>query len=99
VVVTPWPTSQSAAVAKSSKTFCLCSRIPARCQASPSSPPPRRLATAYTPPAATQAAALGLYAGVSGMSKPPYPVRIVGRGRSPAAPIRNMRTSVPSYDR
>src|SRR5258707_7645001 len=46
-------TSHSAAPMKSSKTFCLFFFIPASCQASPYSPPPRRLATAYTPPSSS----------------------------------------------
>ena len=54
-VVQPSVISFSAAAWKSSKTFCLPSRMPARCQASPSSPPPRSEAIAYTPPASTQA--------------------------------------------
>jgi hypothetical protein len=48
----PWAacrsrTSHSAAAAKSSKAFCLRSSMPARCQSSPYSPPPRRWATAH----------------------------------------------------
>ena len=46
----PSPTSHSAAAMKSSNTFCLSSCVPALCQASPYSPPPRRLAEANTPP-------------------------------------------------
>ncbi len=42
----PVASSHSAAAMKSSNTFCLRSRMPARCQASPYSPPPRRFATA-----------------------------------------------------
>ena len=42
--------SHSAAAMKSSNTFCFRSRMPARCQASPYSPPPRRFATAIVPP-------------------------------------------------
>ena len=45
-VVQPPAISFSAAAWKSSKTFCLRSRIPARCQSSPSSLPPRRPAIA-----------------------------------------------------
>ena len=70
-VVQPAPISRSAAAAKSSNTFCLCSRMPARCHSSPFSEPPRRFATAQTPPASTQASIDGVYAGVSAMSKPP----------------------------
>src|SRR5665647_616640 len=54
-VVQPSATSRSATAWKSSNTFRLCARIPARCQSSPSSPPPRRFATTYTPPASTLA--------------------------------------------
>ncbi len=36
----------SPAAMKSSNTFCLRSRVPARCQSEPYSPPPRRFATA-----------------------------------------------------
>ena len=39
-------TSHSAAAMKSSNTFCFFSSMPAWCQASPYSPPPRRLARA-----------------------------------------------------
>ena len=61
-VVNPSRIRASAAPRKSSNTFCLRSSIPARCHSSPSSLPPRRLATAYTPPASTQASADGAYA-------------------------------------
>ena len=63
----------SAAAWKSSNTFCLRSSIPARCHSSPSSLPPRSPATAYTPPASTQARMLAEYPGVRLMSNPPYP--------------------------
>ena len=79
-VVHPSLISVSAAAWKSSNTFCLWSSIPARCHSSPSSLPPRRLATAYTPPADTQASTFGEYAGVRLMSNPPYPYKIVGFG-------------------
>ena len=46
VVVVPAETSASQAAWKSSNTFCLLARLPARCQASPSSPPPRSETTA-----------------------------------------------------
>src|SRR6202035_2640136 len=94
-VVHPCRISASAAQRKSSKTFCLCSSIPARCHSSPSSLPPRRLATAYTPPASTQASADGEYGGVRLMSTPPYPVSSAGRGplETPEAPlITSIRT-------
>ena len=85
-VVHPSRIRASAAAWKSSKTFCLRSSIPARCHSSPSSLPPRRLAIAYTPPADTQARTFGEYAGVRLMSKPPYPYKMVGRGR-PGRPL------------
>ena len=53
--VIPAAIRYSAAAWKSSNTFCLRSSIPARCHSSPSSLPPRSPATAYTPPASTQA--------------------------------------------
>jgi hypothetical protein len=98
--VQPPSIRQSAAAWKSSNTFCLCSRMPARCQSSPSSAPPRRLATAYTPPAATQARACGVYSGTREIAKPPYPVSSAGRGRSGSSVglSRNRRTCVPSAD-
>ncbi len=37
-------TSRRAQARKSSNTFCLCVRLPARCHSSPNSPPPRRFA-------------------------------------------------------
>ena len=46
--------SHSAAAMKSSKTFCFASFVPALCQASPYSPPPRRLGTAKMPPISIQ---------------------------------------------
>src|SRR5512139_1455989 len=49
--------SHSAAAMKSSKTFCFLSSIPARCHDSPNSPPPRRLASAKTPPFSIQVTA------------------------------------------
>ena len=63
--------SASAAAWKSSNTACLCSRMPARCQSSPSSPPPRSAAIAYTPPASTQARMDAEYAGAMLMPNPP----------------------------
>ena len=59
LVVHPSGMSFSAAAWKSSNTFCLRSRMPARCHSSPSSLPPRRPAIAYTPPASTQARTFG----------------------------------------
>ena len=46
LLVQPSAMSFSAAAWKSSKTFCLLARIPARCQSSPSSLPPRSPAIA-----------------------------------------------------
>ena len=69
----------AAATWKSSNTFCLCSRIPARCQSSPSSLPPRSPAIAYTPPASTQARIDAEKAGVMLILNPPYPYRMAGR--------------------
>ena len=75
--------------------------MPARCQSSPSSEPPRRPATAHTPPASQWATATALYSGLIVMAKPPYPVRMVGvSGPGVVSARRNMRrpTSVPSVD-
>ena len=63
----------SAAAMKSSKTFCFLPSMPAWCQASPYSAPPRRLATAYTPPRSMKGATCAANAGVMLMLKPPYP--------------------------
>ena len=52
-------TSHSPAAMKSSKTTCLCARVPALCHASPYSPPPRRFASATIPPCSTQATCVG----------------------------------------
>ena len=70
-VVTPESISSVAQAYRSSKTSCLWCSIPARCQSAPNSPPPRRFATASTPPAATQMANIAENAGSTGMSKPP----------------------------
>jgi hypothetical protein len=64
-------TRYSAAPMKSSNTFCLRSSFPAWCHASPYSPPPRRLGTAYTPPISSHAATDALNAGCSETLKPP----------------------------
>ena len=64
-------TRYSAAAMKSSKTFCLFASMPARCHASPYSPPPRRLATAYTPPGSSHASVVAENAGVQRIWKPP----------------------------
>jgi hypothetical protein len=59
------------------------------------------LATTHTPPASTHARTVDEYAGVSGTLKPPYPYRIVGRGRSGSVvgAMTVIRTSVPSEER
>src|SRR5439155_779030 len=71
VLVHPPAMSASPAAWKSSKTFCFLPSIPARCQLSPYSPPPRRFGSAKRPPASTHAAAPGKYAGVREMLNPP----------------------------
>src|SRR5215217_1959774 len=89
----------SAAPMKSSKTFCLCSFVPARCHASPNSPPPRRFGTASTPPASSHTTSAIENLGVIGMRNPPYPVRYVGFEPSSLIPLRcvtNIGTLVPS---
>ena len=63
--------SHSAAAMKSSNTFCFFTFLPAWCQSSPYSPPPRRLATATTPPMSIHAAYSTENNGVSEMLKPP----------------------------
>src|SRR6266567_1826137 len=68
----------SPAAMKSSKTFCFLSSIPARCQSSPNSAPPRRLASANTPPCSNQRYRSPTKLGVRLMLKPPYPVNRVG---------------------
>jgi len=70
-VVSPASIKACAAAWKSSNTFCLCSRRPARCHASPSSPPPRSDATTYVPPAATQVSAVEENPGLSELANPP----------------------------
>ena len=70
-LVRPSATSQSAAAWKSSNTCCLLARIPARCQSSPYSPPPRMPAMAYTPPASQKATRPGAKPGEEAMAKPP----------------------------
>ena len=74
--------------------------MPARCQALPSSPPPRTFAIAYTPPASTQASRSALKSGVRECPKLPYPYRIAGRGRSgaPVGDRMNILTTVPSWE-
>src|SRR5580692_4668118 len=61
----------SAAANQSSNTFCLCSNMPASCQASPYSPPPRRLGTASQPPCSSHQAHAGFHSGVMLTLKPP----------------------------
>ena len=53
-VVTPDSIRCSATAMKSSKTFCFRSSRPASYHSVPNSPPPRRLAMASNPPAASQ---------------------------------------------
>src|SRR5579872_7182297 len=86
---------------KSSKTFCFFSNMPAWCQASPNSPPPRRLGCANTPPCSVHQAAIAENCGVREMLNPPYAVIKVGRLPSKASPFRatmNIGTLVPSLD-
>src|SRR5690606_25984024 len=68
----------SAAAIKSSNTFCLFICVPPRCQLSPYSPPPRRFATAYTPPCSSRIILLVEKDGVKLILNPPYPYSIVG---------------------
>src|SRR5690606_15331291 len=68
----------SAAAIQSSHTFCFFSLVPDRCQFSPYSPPPRKLATAYTPPCSNNITCATLNAGVKLILKPPYAYSIVG---------------------
>src|SRR5262245_32581569 len=94
-------TSHSPAAMKSSKTFCFLSSMPAWCQASPNSPPPRRLASAHTPPLAIQAAANGLKVGLELILNPPYPVSNVGCEPSSFKPLAwatNIGILVPSLE-
>ena len=56
---------------KSSKTFCFRPSIPARCQSSPNSAPPRREGSANTPPLSAHSTAVELNLGVSLTLKPP----------------------------
>src|SRR5438093_393679 len=75
--------------------------MPARCQLSPYSPPPRRFGSAKRPPASTHPAAPGKYAGVREMLNPPYPVRSVGTapvGFTSLRCTRNIVIGVPSRD-
>ena len=54
----------SAAAIKSSKIFCFWSFVPARCQESPYSPPPRMFASAKMPPRSSHVTADGeIYGG------------------------------------
>src|SRR5690606_5317690 len=68
----------SAAEMKSSNTFCFCSFVPASCHFWPYSPPPRRLATAYTPPCSSRLIFDVLIDGVRLMLNPAYPYNNVG---------------------
>ena len=88
-VVTPVSTRSRATAAKSSNARGRCSRRAARCHRGPYSPPPRMLATTYAPPRASHVRpTTPSYAGVSGISKPPYPVSRSARSR-PAGPPRS----------
>ena len=61
----------SAAAMKSSKTFCLFPNMPALCQVSPYSPPPRRLGSAKTTPCSSRPMSSGLKYGWLLMLNPP----------------------------
>src|SRR6185503_15394307 len=63
---------------KSSKTFCLFPSIPALCQPSPYSPPPRRFGMAMVPPDSRKTYIDDEKNGCSLMLKPPYPKRSTG---------------------
>src|SRR5258707_1175202 len=99
VLVYLFAINHSAAAMKSTNTFCLFSFVPARCHSSPYSPPPRRLATAYTPPISIQTSLLTENHGVTLILNPPYPKRYVGFRPSSFTPflkVRNIGTRVPS---
>jgi hypothetical protein len=84
---------------KSSKTFCFRSNIPAWCQSSPYSPPPRRFGTAYTPPRSSQGMSVAENAGVTETLNPPYAynsVRFCPSSASPFLWVMNIGTRVPS---
>jgi hypothetical protein len=70
-VVQPFAISHSAAAMKSSKTRCFASFVPASCQASPYSPPPRRLGMARRPPSSSHTRLGTEKLGVIEMPKPP----------------------------
>ncbi len=63
---------------KSSNTFCLLVKLPARCHFSPYSPPPRRFAMAYTTPRSKSGRKVGSKYGGKLMPYPPYPVSRAG---------------------
>ena len=91
--------SHSAAAMKSSKQFCLVSFMPPWCQSLPYSPPPRMLATAYTPPISIHTSRVTRNDGVIGMLNPPYPYSSVGFlpfSERPFLCVMNMGTRVPS---
>jgi len=71
LVAVPEASRDSVAACRSSNTFCLLARLPARCQASPSSPPPRSPTSAYAPPEATHASADDVYEGSRAIENPP----------------------------
>src|SRR5271156_4057462 len=86
---------------KSSNTFCFFSNMPARCQSSPNSPPPRRLASAKTPPRSVHQAAVAEKEGVRDTLNPPYAVIRTGRLPSSFRPLRctrNIGIFVPSLE-
>src|SRR3546814_17771757 len=72
-------TRSFATAAKSSLALCRLSGSAAWCQRGPYSPPPRMLATTYTPPRSSQPLpTVPEYDGVSEISKPPSPYSRVG---------------------
>src|SRR5690606_12181584 len=91
--------SHSPAAMKSSKTFCFLSFAPFSHHSLPYSLPPRRFATAYTPPITSHGIRATENPAVIGTLKPPYPYRIVGFVPSSLRPflcVMNIGTRVPS---
>jgi hypothetical protein len=85
----------------SSNTFCLLSNMPARCHASPYSPPPRAFTVAQTPPRSSHASTSGPHAGSNAMPNPPKPASNVGCVPSlfrSFACVMNIGTRVPSFE-
>ena len=66
---------------RSRRTPAACGRMPARCQSSPSSAPPRMHATANTPPSSATATAAGAVAGAHGDGEAAVAGEQRGRGR------------------